>query len=80
MVLGGHGDSMVPVVNQCTVNGKPISLLLSPQKVDALVERVRNGGAEIVNYLKTGSAFFAPGLAVVEMVEAILKDQHKILP
>ncbi|MBS3166156.1 malate dehydrogenase [Candidatus Woesearchaeota archaeon] len=80
MVLGGHGDSMVPIVNLCKVKGKPISTLLSPQKVDAIVERVRNGGAEIINYLKTGSAFFAPGLAIIEMVEAILKDQHKVLP
>lgn len=80
MVLGGHGDSMVPIVNHCTVNGKPISLLLPLEKVEAIVQRVKNGGVEIVNYLKTGSAFFAPGLAVIEMAEAILKDQHKILP
>jgi len=80
MVLGSHGDFMVPIVNLCKVKGKPISSLLPPQKVDAIIERVRNGGAEIVNYLKTGSAFFAPGLAIIEMVEAILKDQHKVLP
>lgn len=80
MVLGGHGDLMVPLVNYCKVKEKPITQLLPKEKIDSIVQRVRGGGAEIVNLLKTGSAFFAPGLAIIEMVESILKDQKKILP
>jgi malate dehydrogenase len=80
MVLGGHGDLMVPLVKYCTVKGKKITDLLSGDKLDAIVKRVRGGGGEIVNLLKTGSAFFAPGLSTVEMVESILKDQKRILP
>jgi len=79
-VLGGHGDSMVPLPRFSTVAGVPITELLSPERVAALVTRTANGGAEIVNYLKTGSAYYAPAAAVVEMVEAILKDKKKILP
>jgi malate dehydrogenase len=79
-VLGGHGDSMVPLPRYSTVAGVPITELLSPDRVAALVTRTANGGAEIVNYLKTGSAYYAPAAAVVEMVEAILKDKKKILP
>ncbi|MGD2116467.1 MAG: malate dehydrogenase [Acidobacteriota bacterium] len=79
-VLGGHGDSMVPLPRFSTVAGVPITELLSQDRVDALVERTRKGGGEIVSLLKTGSAYYAPGLAVSEMVEAILKDKHKILP
>lgn len=80
MVLGGHGDLMVPLVGYCKVNGKPITELLSQEKIDAIVQRVRDGGAEIVGLLKTGSAFFAPGLAIAEMMESILYDQKKVLP
>ncbi len=80
MVLGGHGDLMVPLVKYCTVGGKKITDLLSGDKLDAIVKRVRGGGGEIVNLLKTGSAFFAPGLSTAEMVESIIKDQKKILP
>jgi malate dehydrogenase len=80
MVLGGHGDLMVPLVKYCTVGGKKITDLLSSDKLDAIVKRVRGGGGEIVSLLKTGSAFFAPGLSTVEMIESILKDQKKILP
>lgn len=80
MVLGGHGDLMVPLVKYCTVGGKKITDLLTRDKLDAIVKRVRGGGGEIVNLLKTGSAFFAPGLSTVEMIEAILKDQKKTLP
>ncbi|MBC8500155.1 MAG: malate dehydrogenase [DPANN group archaeon] len=80
MVLGGHGDLMVPLVSHCKVKGKQITQLLPKEKIDAIVQRVRDGGAEIVGLLKTGSAFFAPGLAIVEMIESILKDQKKILP
>ncbi len=79
-VLGGHGDSMVPLPRFSTVAGVPITELLSPERVAALVTRTANGGAEIVNYLKTGSAYYAPAASVVEMVEAILKDKKKILP
>jgi malate dehydrogenase len=80
MVLGGHGDLMVPLVKYCTVGGEKITDLLSSDKLDAIVKRVRGGGGEIVSLLKTGSAFFAPGLSTVEMIESILKDQKKILP
>jgi malate dehydrogenase len=79
-VLGGHGDTMVPLPRYSTVAGIPITELLSKDKIDALVARTANGGAEIVNYLKTGSAYYAPAASAVEMVEAILKDKKKILP
>ena len=79
-VLGGHGDTMVPLPRFSTVAGIPITELLSKDRIDALVERTRNGGAEIVSLLKTGSAFYAPASAAVEMAEAILKDRKKILP
>ncbi|MCI0370308.1 MAG: malate dehydrogenase, partial [candidate division NC10 bacterium] len=79
-VLGGHGDTMVPLPRYSTVAGIPITELLPPERVEALVKRTRDGGAEIVSLLKTGSAFYAPGAAVAEMVEAILKDKRKILP
>src|SRR6267378_5731028 len=79
-VLGGHGDTMVPLPRYSTVAGVPITDLMSKEKIDALVARTANGGAEIVNYLKTGSAYYAPAASAVEMVEAILKDKKKILP
>src|SRR5881397_1485285 len=79
-VLGGHGDTMVPLPRYSTVAGVPITDLLPPDKIQALVARTANGGAEIVNYLKTGSAYYAPAASAVEMVEAILKDKKKILP
>ncbi|MEZ4703941.1 MAG: malate dehydrogenase [Bdellovibrionota bacterium] len=79
-VLGGHGDTMVPLVRYSTMAGIPVENLLPKATVDQIVERTRNGGIEIVNYLKTGSAFYAPSAAVVEMVEAILLDQKRILP
>ncbi len=79
-VLGGHGDTMVPLPRYSTVAGIPITELLSKEKVDALVQRTANGGAEIVGLLKTGSAYYAPAASTVEMVEAILKDKKKILP
>ncbi|MGZ5474544.1 MAG: malate dehydrogenase [Thermoanaerobaculia bacterium] len=78
-VLGGHGDTMVPLPRYSTVAGIPITELIAKDRIDAIVERTRNGGAEIVNLLKT-SAWYAPGAATVEMVEAILKDKRKILP
>ena len=80
LVLGGHGDDMVPFPRFTTVGGIPLTDLLSKDKIDKLVDRARNGGAEIVNLLKTGSAYYAPGASVCEMVEAILKDQKRILP
>ncbi|BCX05639.1 MAG: malate dehydrogenase [Candidatus Roseilinea sp.] len=79
-VLGGHGDEMVPLVRYSTVAGIPITELLPQERVDAIVQRTRQGGAEIVNLLKTGSAYYAPGASVAEMVEAILKDRKLILP
>jgi malate dehydrogenase len=79
-VLGGHGDDMVPLVRYSTVAGIPLPELLPPDKIDAIVTRTRKGGAEIVNLLKTGSAYYAPSAAAVEMVEAILKDKKKVLP
>jgi malate dehydrogenase len=79
-VLGGHGDTMVPLARYSTVAGIPLPELLPKEKIDAIVKRTANGGAEIVGLLKTGSAFYAPSAAIVEMVEAILKDKKKILP
>ncbi len=79
-VLGGHGDTMVPLPRYSTVAGIPITELLPPERIEALVKRTAGGGAEIVNLLKTGSAYYAPAASVVEMVEAILKDKKKILP
>lgn len=79
-VLGGHGDTMVPLPRLSTVAGIPITELMAQDRIDALVERTRNGGAEIVALLKTGSAYYAPASAAVEMAEAILKDKKKILP
>ncbi|MGH9671142.1 MAG: malate dehydrogenase [Terriglobales bacterium] len=79
-VLGGHGDTMVPLPRYSTVAGIPITELMSKETVDRLVQRTRDGGAEIVKYLKTGSAYYAPSAAVTEMAEAILKDKKKILP
>jgi malate dehydrogenase len=79
-VLGGHGDTMVPLARYSTVAGIPITELIEKSRLDALIQRTRDGGAEIVKYLKTGSAYYAPSAAVAEMVEAILKDKKKILP
>lgn len=79
-VLGGHGDTMVPLPRYSTVAGIPITELLSPERIEAVVQRTRQGGAEIVGLLKTGSAYYAPASAAVEMAEAILKDKKKILP
>ena len=79
-VLGGHGDTMVPLPRYSTVAGIPITELIAPERLAALVQRTRDGGAEIVKHLKTGSAYYAPSAAAVEMAEAILKDKKKILP
>src|SRR5207248_463423 len=79
-VLGGHGDSMVPVPRYTTVAGIPVTELMAKDQLDAIIQRTRNGGAEIVNYLKAGSAFYAPSAAVVEMIDAIFNDRKKILP
>jgi malate dehydrogenase len=79
-VLGGHGDTMVPVLRYTTVAGIPVTELLPKEKLDAIIGRTRNGGAEIVGLLKTGSAYYAPSAAVVEMIDAILNDRKKILP
>ncbi len=80
LVLGGHGDTMVPLVRFTNVAGIPISELIDAETLEKIVDRTRNGGAEIVKYLKTGSAYYAPSSAVVEMVESILKDKKKVLP
>ncbi|MCS7221336.1 MAG: malate dehydrogenase [Anaerolineae bacterium] len=79
-VMGGHGDEMVPIPRYSTVGGIPITELLPPERIEAIVARTREGGNEIVRLLKTGSAFFAPGAAVAEMVAAILRDKHLVLP
>ncbi|MEZ5361919.1 MAG: hypothetical protein R2748_06110 [Bryobacterales bacterium] len=79
-VLGGHGDTMVPLVRYSSVAGIPISDLLDQETIDKIVDRARKGGAEIVALLKTGSAFYAPAASTVEMVESILKDKKKVLP
>jgi malate dehydrogenase len=80
MVLGGHGDSMVPLPRYCTVSGISIEQLLSPERVQALCDRTSKGGAEIVNLLKTGSAYYAPAASVVEMAHSIVRDQKRLLP
>jgi len=80
MVLGGHGDTMVPLISYTTVSGIPVTQLLAKDKLDAIVDRTRNGGAEIVKHLKTGSAYYAPSAGAVEMAEAIVKDNKRILP
>jgi len=80
MVLGGHGDTMVPLISYTTVSGIPITKFLDKSKLDAIVDRTRNGGAEIVKYLKTGSAYYAPSAGAVQMAEAIVKDHKRILP
>jgi malate dehydrogenase len=80
MVLGGHGDTMVPLVSYTTVSGIPVTQFLERARLDAIVERTRNGGAEIVKHLKTGSAYYAPSAGAVEMAEAIVKDSKRILP
>ncbi len=79
-VLGGHGDSMVPLVKYTKVNGRPITELLPKEELDNLIKRTRDGGAEIVSLLKTGSAYYAPSSSVCEMLEAVLKDTKKLLP
>jgi malate dehydrogenase len=79
-VLGGHGDTMVPMPRHCSVGGVPLTEMLSKEQLDKLVERTRNGGAEIVNLLKTGSAYYAPSASAVQMAESIIKDQKRILP
>jgi malate dehydrogenase len=79
-VLGGHGDTMVPLPRYSTVGGVPITELMTAERVEALVDRTRNGGAEVVALLKTGSAFYAPAASVVEMIESILLDRRRVLP
>lgn len=80
LVLGSHGDEMVPVISSATVGGVPLSSLLTTEKIDALVQRTRQGGAEIVGLLKTGSAYYAPGIAIAEMADSILRDRRRLLP
>ncbi len=80
MVLGGHGDTMVPLISCTTVSGMPVTQLLAKDKLDAIVARTRNGGAEIVAHLKTGSAYYAPSAAAIQMVEAIVLDKKRVLP
>lgn len=80
LVMGGHGDSMVPMPRHCFVGGVPLAELLPPERIDALVERARRGGDEIVKLLETGSAFYAPAASIVQMAEAILRDQRRVLP
>ena len=80
MVLGGHGDTMVPLISYTTVSGIPVTQLLDRKTLDEIVDRTRNGGAEIVKYLKTGSAYYAPSSGAVQMAEAIVFDQKRVLP
>ncbi len=80
MVLGLHGDSMVPLLRYSTVSGISITEFMSKEKIEKIIERTKNGGGEIVNLLKTGSAYYAPGSAIVQMIESILKDKKRILP
>ena len=80
MVLGGHGDTMVPLISYTSVSGIPITQLMERSALDAIVDRTRNGGAEIVKHLKTGSAYYAPSAGAVQMAEAIVNDQRRILP
>jgi len=80
MVLGDHGALMVPLEDHCQVNGQPIAELLSRERIEAIVNKVQHAGSEIVNLLKSGSAYFAPGLAVIQMAKAILRDEHKTMP
>jgi malate dehydrogenase len=80
IVLGGHGDDMVPMPRHCSIGGAPLTEMLSQERINAIVERTRKGGAEIVGLLQTGSAFYAPAASAVQMAEAIIKDQKRILP
>ena len=80
LVLGGHGDTMVPLVSYTTISGIPLTQFLENERIEALLERTRKGGAEIVGHLKTGSAYYAPSAAAVQMAEAIVKDKRRILP
>ena len=79
-VLGGHGDAMVPLTRHSNVAGVPLNKVLSKDRLDAIVDRTRKGGGEIVSLLKTGSAFYAPSAGIAQMVEAIIKDKHLIVP
>ena len=79
-VLGGHGDTMVPLIGSTTIGGVPVAKLINPDRLEEIVQRTRDGGAEIVSLLKTGSAYYAPSAAVAQMVEAILLDRKEILP
>ena len=79
-VLGGHGDEMVPLVRFSSIGGIPLTYFLTPEQIDRIVARTRDGGAEIVRYLKTGSAYYAPGASACKMAQAIAKDQHHIYP
>lgn len=79
-VLGGHGDTMVPMPNHCSIGGAPLSSFLSEEKIESIIDRTRKGGAEIVGLLKTGSAYYAPSASAVQMATAILKNQHRVLP
>ncbi len=80
MVLGGHGDTMVPLISYTTISGIPVTQLIDRSKLDAIVQRTRGGGAEIVKHLKTGSAYYAPSSGAVQMAEAIVRDEKRILP
>jgi malate dehydrogenase len=80
LLMGGHGDTMVPLPRYASVGGIPITQLIPKERLDQIVQRARDGGAEIVNLLKTGSAYYAPGAAVVQMVEAIIRDKKRVLP
>jgi len=80
MLMGGHGDEMVPLPRFTTIGGIPVTHFISPERLEAIVDRARKGGGEIVNLLKTGSAYYAPSAATVQMVEAVLRDKKRVIP
>jgi malate dehydrogenase len=80
MLMGGHGDTMVPLASCCSVGGIPITNLIAPERLEQIIQRTRDGGAEIVSYLKTGSAYYAPAAATAQMVEAVVRDKKRLIP
>ena len=80
MLLGGHGDTMVPLASCCSVGGIPITNLIAPERLEQIIQRTRDGGAEIVSLLKTGSAYYAPAAAATQMVEAVVRDKKRLIP
>jgi malate dehydrogenase len=80
MLMGGHGDTMVPLASCCSVGGIPVTNLIAPERLEQIIQRTRDGGAEIVSLLKTGSAYYAPAAAAAQMVEAVVRDKKRLIP